>query len=62
MRVYFLVIFAVVLFATVFGLLAPLLISTKDTFAVICGLALVVITPPCLFIVINRIFIKKVKK
>ncbi|EIX9711401.1 hypothetical protein RQD06_001428 [Klebsiella pneumoniae] len=46
---YFRVVIALLLLGSVYGLFVPSLISMKDTVAVISGLALAFLTPPCIY-------------
>lgn len=62
MKTYFLVVIALVIFASVYGLFVPFLISMKDTASVICGLALAFMTPPCLYAICKGFISGKDKK
>ncbi|HBW9371643.1 hypothetical protein ACW7C8_26040 [Klebsiella pneumoniae] len=48
MIAYLRVVLSVVIVASVYGLFVPILISMKDTTAVISGFALAILTPPCI--------------
>ncbi|WP_346763424.1 hypothetical protein [Escherichia sp. E1130] len=50
------------IFASVYGLLVPSLISMKDTVSVISGLALAFLTPPCLYAIFMGLSSGKDKK
>lgn len=46
---YFRIVLSLALAASVYGLFVPILISMKDTTAVISGFALAILTPPCIY-------------
>ncbi|HBW3114000.1 TPA: hypothetical protein MEX23_001323 [Klebsiella pneumoniae] len=48
MSAYIRIVLALVIAASVYGLFAPILISMKDTVAVASGVALALLTPPCI--------------
>ncbi|CAB1224147.1 Uncharacterised protein [Serratia liquefaciens] len=62
MSLYFRIVISLVIAASVYGLFVPALISMKDTIAVISGLALAVLTPPCLYAIYMGLFSIKDKK
>lgn len=62
MSIYFRIVIALVVFASVYGLLVPSLISMKDTLSVISGLALAFLTPPCLYAIFKGLSSTKDKK
>lgn len=49
MIAYLRIVLSVVIVASVYGLFVPILISMKDTTAVISGFALAILTPPCIY-------------
>ncbi|EAM9428693.1 TPA_asm: hypothetical protein G0G78_12040 [Salmonella enterica] len=53
---------AVVIVASVYGLLVPILISMKDTTAVISGIALALLTPPCIYAICKGLLVTVTKE
>ena len=62
MKLYLRIVIALVIFASVYGLFVPSLISMKDTVSVISGLALAFLTPPCLYAIFMGLSSEKDKK
>lgn len=62
MKVYFTVLITVLLTCVVYGLIAPALVSAKDTIAVIAGFALCVTYPAAVAASLKKIFSKKKEK
>ncbi|EPG7933721.1 hypothetical protein WJC97_003159 [Klebsiella pneumoniae] len=62
MIAYLRVVLSVVIVASVYGLFVPILISMKDTTAVISGFALAILTPPCIYAIFKGLVIPKEKK
>jgi len=49
MIAYLRVVISLVIIASVYGLFVPILVSMKDTTAVLFGFALAILTPPCIY-------------
>ncbi|HBR4938292.1 hypothetical protein ACVSR3_11785 [Klebsiella pneumoniae] len=62
MSAYIRIVLALVIAASVYGLFAPILISMKDTVAVASGVALALLTPPCIYAIFKGLVIPKEKK
>ncbi|MGQ3687920.1 hypothetical protein ACUBJ7_07960 [Klebsiella pneumoniae] len=62
MIAYLRVVLSVVIVASVYGLFVPILISMKDTVAVASGVALALLTPPCIYAIFKGLDIPKEKK
>lgn len=62
MRQYFIIVILLAIIACVYGLLVPILISMKDTVAVISGFALAFLTPPCIYAIYKGLSFSKDKR
>mgnify|MGYP000529828109 FL=1 len=49
MTAYLRIVLSLVIVASVYGLFVPILISMKDTTAVLSGFALAILAPPCIY-------------
>lgn len=49
MSAYIRFVLSLVIACSVYGLFVPVLVSMKDTTAVISGIALAILTPPCIY-------------
>ncbi|ECO0902270.1 hypothetical protein AA449_27480 [Salmonella enterica subsp. enterica serovar Newport] len=59
---YFRVALSLALAASVYGLFVPILISMKDTTAVISGFALAILTPPCIYAICKGLVVTETKE
>ncbi|GCD30875.1 hypothetical protein PSI05_15975 [Klebsiella pneumoniae] len=62
MSTYIRIVLALMIAASVYGLFVPILISMKDTVAVASGVALALLTPPCIYAIFKGLDIPKEKK
>lgn len=62
MKTYSRIVLSLVIFASVYGLLVPTLISMKETTAVISGLALAILTPPCIYAICKGLVVTVTKE
>ncbi|EHF4932611.1 TPA: hypothetical protein ACSW15_000038 [Enterobacter hormaechei] len=62
MIAYLRVVLSVVIVASVYGLFVPILISMKDTTAVISGFALAILTPPCIYAICKGLVVTVTKE
>lgn len=59
---YLRIVLAVVIIASVYGLFVPILISMKDTTAVLSGIALAFLTPPCIYAICKGLLVTVTKE
>lgn len=59
---YFRIALSLALAASVYGLFVPILISMKDTTAVISGFALAILTPPCIYAICKGLLVTETKE
>lgn len=59
---YFRIVLSLIIAAAVYGLLVPDLISMKDTMSVISGIALAILTPPCIYVICKGLFVTVTKE
>ncbi|ECI2306492.1 hypothetical protein AH865_07830 [Salmonella enterica subsp. enterica serovar Infantis] len=59
---YFRVALSLALAASVYGLFVPILISMKDTTAVISGFALAILTPQCIYAICKGLVVTETKE
>ena len=62
MIAYLRVVLSVVIVASVYGLFVPILISMKDTTAVISGFALAILTPQCIYAICKGLVLTVTKE
>lgn len=62
MIAYLRVVLSVVIVASVYGLFVPILISMKDTTAVISGFALAILTPLCIYAICKGLVLTVTKE
>lgn len=62
MKTYFRIVLSLVIVASVYGLFVPILISMKETTAVISGLALAILTPPCIYAICKGLVVTVTKE
>lgn len=62
MTTYFRIVLSLVIVASVYGLFVPILISMKETTAVISGLALAILTPPCIYAICKGLVVTVTKE
>ncbi len=62
MKTYLQIVIALVIAAGVYGLIVPFLVSAKETLTVLSGLALAILTPPCLCTILKGLKISEDKK
>lgn len=59
---YLRIVISLVIFASVYGLFVPILISMKDTTAVLSGFALAILTPPCIYAICKGLLVTVTKE
>ncbi|HHR4201287.1 TPA: hypothetical protein ACS509_000971 [Salmonella enterica] len=59
---YFRIVLSLVIAAAVYGLFVPDLISMKNTISVISGIALAILTPPCIYAICKGLFVTVTKE
>ncbi|MEB2381321.1 hypothetical protein QMN93_18705 [Enterobacter sp. R-1.6.2] len=62
MIAYLRLVLSLVIGASVYGLFVPILVSMKDTTSVLSGIALAILTPPCIYAICKGLVVTVTKE